>query len=124
MARRRYRRRGSNSGAAIVGDVISTANRTPWWMALLLGVTLWLIFAVGLPLWIEHQQAALDGNMFHQMVEQIFSRRIHWLAWVCNACLTASAFFAIKNYFWQQPFDREQRRFAAFIARVLGRSID
>lgn len=124
MARRRYRRRSSTSGAAIVGDVISAANRAPWWVTLLLGFVPWLIFVFALPAWIEHQQAALEGNMFRPMVEQLFARRIHWLTWMGNACLVAGAFFAVKNYIWQRPMDREERGLVAFLARLLGRALD
>lgn len=124
MGRRRYRRRSSTSGAAIVGDVISAANRAPWWAALLLGIVPWLIFAFAMPAWIEHQEAALEGNLFRQMVDQVFARRIHWLTWIGNASLIAGVFFAIKNYVWQQPVSREERGLVAFLARLLGRSID
>lgn len=124
MARRRYRRRSSTSGAAIVGDVISAANRAPWWAALLLGIVPWLIFAFALPAWIEHQQTDLEGNLFRPMIESLFARRIHWLTWIGNACLVAGAFFAIKNYIWQRPMDRDERGLVAFLARLLGRTLD
>lgn len=124
MARRRYRRRNSTSGAAIVGDVVSAANRSPWWAALQLGIVPWVIFAFMLPAWIEHQQAALEGNMFSQMVDQVFARRIHWLIWIGNACLIAGVFFAIKNYFWQQPLGRDECGLVALVSRLIGRGID
>lgn len=124
MARRRYRRRHPASGAAIVGDIVSAANRAPWWSALLLGIVPWLILAFALPAWIEHQLTALDGSMFRQMLDQVFARRIHWLTWTGNACLIAGAFFAIKNYVWQRPINRDEHGLVALIARFLGRSID
>lgn len=124
MARRRHRRRSSTSGAAVVSDVVRAANRASWWAALLLGILFWVVFALALPAWIEHQQATLEGNIFLQMVDQVFARRIHWLSWIGNACLIAGAFFAVKNYIWQQPIDRNGRGIVAFLARLLGRSID
>jgi len=124
MGRRRYRRRSSTSGAAIVSDVISAANRAPWWAALLLGVLPWLIFALALPAWIEHQQAALEGNPFRAMIAPWFERRMHWLGWIGNACLVAGLFFAVRNYLWQKPLDRNERGLVAFLARLLGRNLD
>jgi len=120
---RRSRRRRT-SGAAMIGDIVSAANRAPWWAALLLGSVPWLIFAFALPAWIEHQQAALEGNMFRQIVDQAFARRIHWLTGIGNACLIAGVFFAIKNYVWQHPLSRDGRGLVAFLARLLGRSVD
>lgn len=124
MARRRYRRPSSTSGAAIVGDVISVANSASCCAALLLGIAPWLIIAFALPASNEHQQGPLDSNMFRQMVDEVFALRIHWLTWIGTACLTAGAFFAVKTYTWRQPVDRDERRLVASLVRLLGRSID
>ena len=90
----------------------------------MLGIVPWLIFAFALPAWIEHQQTDLEGNLFRPMIESLFARRIHWLTWIGNACLVAGAFFAIKNYIWQRPMDRDERGLVAFLARLLGRTLD
>lgn len=125
MARRRYRRRSSPSGGAIVGDVVAAADHAPWWAALLLGIVPWLIFAFALPAWIEHQQFTLHDSVFREMVAQMFDRRVHWLKWIGNACLLAGLFFAVRNYFWQQPpLGRNERGLVAFLARMLGRGMD
>lgn len=122
--RYRYRHRNSTSGGAVIGDVISGANRAPWWAALLLGVVPWLISAFFLPAWIEHQQAALEGNPFRAMIAPLIERRMHWLGWIGNACLIAGVFVAVRSYLWQQPLKRNERGLVAFLARLLGRNLD
>ncbi len=126
MAGRSYRRGRSTGGFAIVRDVVSAANRAPWWAALLFGIVPWMIFAFAfaLPEWIEHQQVTLDDNPFREMIAPWFQRRSHWLTRIGYACLMTGVFFAIRNYVWQRPLDRNERGFVAFLARLLGRSID
>lgn len=124
MARHRYRRRDSNSGAAVVGDLVVVANRASWWVALLLGVVLWAVFSFALPAWIAHQQMAMNENLFRPLIDQLFTRRLHWLNWIGYACLAVGVFFAVKNYVWSQELDRDGRGVVAFLARLLGRSLD
>ncbi|WP_457831312.1 hypothetical protein, partial [Staphylococcus aureus] len=65
----------------------------------------------------------LEGNLFRPIIEQLFAHRVHWLTCIGNACLVAGVFFAIKNYVWQQPIDRDEGGIEAFLARLLGRSM-
>lgn len=117
-------RRHSARTTAIVSDVVVTANSASWRIALLLGVTCWLTFALALPAWINHLYATLDGNPFQSIVEPFFARRTHWLTRIGNACLLVGVFFAIKNYLWPQPIGGDGRRLIVFFARLLGRNTD
>lgn len=94
---RRYRRRRNQRISSVVGDVVYIAARLPWWGALLLGVSSYLLISVVLTGFLESQIASLDGNQFLAVAEIRLGRIARVTNWVGIACLVAGIYFCLRN---------------------------
>jgi len=119
MARRRYRRKSSP-----LGDVAYIGARLPWWGALLLGVVTFALFYFALPAWLSAKLAEQSTNKFYPILEAVFERRMHWLQWLGIACGLVGVYFAARNYILTSRAGANERGLVAWLAKLLGRSID
>lgn len=120
---RRYRRK-RNGIRSVVGDVVDTASRLPWWGALLVGIASYILIALVLGGFIEGQMALQVDNKFHALTEVRLGRLVYVCSWVGIACLIAGFFFAIRNYFIAKQARKSEKSIVAILSKLLGRSID
>lgn len=119
---RRYRRRSAASG--IVRDTVEVANILPWWGAAMLGLSLFILFYLVLPFWLQSKLDELHSNMFKPMLVELFGRRMHWLQWIGIALGLVGLFFAVRNYFVVHNMDRRELWGVGWLARLFSRFLD
>jgi len=119
---RRFRKRSKAS--KMVSDVTYISARLPWWLALLFGLILFLIFYYGFPAYLL---SALEENSQSKMapaIEAIFARRIHWFQWLGVAFGLVGSFFAVRNFAFQQSAGRSEQGIVSLLAKIIARKID
>lgn len=121
---RMYRRRRSNSIVSVIPDIVHIASRLPWWGALLTGIVSYFLIAILFAGYIEGHIASQAGSQFHVIIEARYGRLVHVCNWVGIACFVIGLFFAIRNYFVSISSTSNEKGIVAFLAKLIGRSID
>ncbi|WP_462175960.1 hypothetical protein [Pseudoalteromonas gelatinilytica] len=121
---RRYRRRRSNSIVSVIPDIVHIASRLPWWGALLTGIVSYFLIAILFAGYIEGHITSQAGGQFHVIIEARYGRLVHVCNWVGIACFVVGLFFAIRNYFVSISSTSNEKGIVAFLAKLIGRSID
>jgi len=122
MSRRRYSRKRSSTNS--VADATHIANRLPWQAALALGLASFAAFYWGIPAWISHQVATLDGNQFQSLAIALLERRVHYSRWVGIALLIACCAVAAWKYFAGRRVSTRAQQRVTLWSRILGRRLD
>ena len=125
MGRRRYnrRRRGSRA-SSIIRDVTDIAGALPWWGALLFGIFFFLLLYFLIPGWLQAHLAANESSNLKQAFEALYARRIHWFQWIGISGGLVGAYFAVRNYFYQNNVGYNEKWIVRFLARIFGRNLD
>lgn len=121
---RRYRRRRSNNIVSVIPDIVHIASRLPWWGALLTGIVSYFLIAILFAGFIEGHIASQAGSQFHEIIEARYGRLVHVFNWVGIACFVVGLLFAIRNYFVSISSTSNEKGIVAFLAKLIGRSID
>lgn len=118
---RYYRGRHKTS---LVAQTVSTANRTRWWIAGLVGVLLFAVFYWGLPLFIESVYHSLNGNPYQPIIERVARGRIHWVQWIGIVLGLIGLFFAVRHFFTAKRLSRQQERDVGFVGKSAAKLLD
>ena len=119
---KRYRRRRRSS--SVVSDAAAISARRSWKIALLLGVLMFVVFYFILPAWITSLLSEREGSGSYPFVEEVLSRRLHWIEWIGIACGLVGLFFAIRNYYLGKTANWKERGLVAFFAKWFAKNID
>jgi hypothetical protein len=121
--KRNYRRK--SPAAEILSDIVSIANYLPWAWCIVLGVASFAFFKWVIPAALGlYINSTLDGNQFKSIAEVIILRKAHWLHWLGYACLIASIYFAVRNYFNMGSLSHQGEKDTSLISRIIAKLID
>ena len=118
------RRRSRAAASSVIADSAIIANRMPWQLSLILGLTLFSLCYWVIPAILVAQQGDGGSPIIRSVVAELIQRRIHWFEFLAIALALVFGFFALWSYLGGRPVSSDAERRAGLLSRLLARWID